>query len=275
MLQATDAGTGTQYAMTASYAAMGGLSSVIYGKVTGGFNGITESRSYNNRLEFSSISATSSAGTPLNLSYCYYGWSSGSCQSNSSNNGNVTAIANNNDTGRTETVTYDPLNRIASALSQATSGSDCWGQGFTIDGLANLYGISSQQCSSGTLSAGVNSNNQLTSTGYSYDSAGNMTAEGSSYSYSFDAENRLTTASGGGVSGGPYTYVYDGNSLRVKKSNSAGGTLYWRSLSGNAIAETDLNGNATNEYVFFVGRRIAAARVCLRLGIAAYDIDKP
>jgi RHS repeat-associated protein len=67
--------------------------------------------------------------------------------------------------------------------------------------------------------------------------------------------DRITSATGMG--GGPYTYVYDGNGLRVKKSNAAGGTLYWRSLSGDVIAETDLNGTTTNEYIFFAGRRIS------------------
>jgi len=50
------------------------------------------------------------------------------------------------------------------------------------------------------------------------------------------------------------TYTYDGNDLRVAKSN---GTLYWRSITGDVLAESDLQGNITNEYVFFAGRRIA------------------
>jgi RHS repeat-associated protein len=43
----------------------------------------------------------------------------------------------------------------------------------------------------------------------------------------------------------------------VEKSNASGGTLYWRATSGAALAETDLNGNITSEYVFFAGQRIA------------------
>jgi RHS repeat-associated protein len=41
------------------------------------------------------------------------------------------------------------------------------------------------------------------------------------------------------------------------KSNAAGGTLYWRSVTGDTIAETDLSGNITSEYVFFARERIA------------------
>lgn len=49
-------------------------------------------------------------------------------------------------------------------------------------------------------------------------------------------------------------YVFDGNGMRVKKST---GTLYWRSPGGAVLAESDLSGNISNEYVFFAGRRIA------------------
>jgi RHS repeat-associated protein len=98
-------------------------------------------------------------------------------------------------------------------------------------------------------------------------SAGNMTQDGSGLTYTFDAENRLTLASG--MSGGPYCYVYDGNGLRVaKKSNASScssGTvtkIYWRSLSGDALAEMDGSGSTTNsaynEYVFFAGRRVGS-----------------
>lgn len=84
-----------------------------------------------------------------------------------------------------------------------------------------------------------------------------MTQEaGIGYAYSYDAENHLTQASG--MSGGPWNYVYDGNGLRVEKSNSpTNGTLYWRSITGDTIAESKLSGTVTNEYVFFARRRIA------------------
>jgi RHS repeat-associated protein len=62
--------------------------------------------------------------------------------------------------------------------------------------------------------------------------------------------------------------VYDGNGLRVEKFHISSGTcaapqgqvvdaLYWRAVTGQAIAETDGSGNLQNEYVFFNGQRIA------------------
>ncbi len=87
----------------------------------------------------------------------------------------------------------------------------------------------------------------MTNTGFGYDLAGNMTQDGSGLTYTFDAENRITSAAG-------VNYAYDGSGLRVKKSN---GTLYWRSIAGDALAEADLSGNTISEYVFFAGRRVA------------------
>lgn len=89
--------------------------------------------------------------------------------------------------------------------------------------------------------------------GYCNDSAGNLVLNAGcpagtfTPTYSYDAENRLTTT--GGV-----TYTYDGDGKRVKKSN---GMLYWTGTGSDALVETDLSGNTTAEYVFFNGRRIA------------------
>ena len=110
--------------------------------------------------------------------------------------------------------------------------------------------MSVAKCSGPSLSVSVNTSNRITNTGFSYDAAGNNTADGS-YTYTYDAENRITSAAG-------VNYIYDGNDSRVIKSN---GTLYWRSIWGDTIAESDLTGSTTNsnyhEYIFFAGRRVA------------------
>ena len=246
-LSAVDSGSSVNYALTASYAPMGALSSVIYGQATG-FNGTTESRAYNNRMEMTSVQASSSNGTAMNLAPCFnpFSFSSGCSSTATNNNGSVTGITNNVDTGESQTFSYDTLNRISSAATKSTSGNDCWGQNFGPDAVANLTSISVTQCTAGSLSVTTDGYNHLSATGYSYDDAGDMTSDGS-YTYTYDAENRIMTANG-------VTYTYDGNGLRVEKSS---GTLYWRSITGDVLAESDLQGNITNEYVFFAGRRIA------------------
>jgi RHS repeat-associated protein len=239
-----------------TYAPTGAVSSLVYGKVASGFGGITESRTYNNRLELTGIQATSTNGNALNLAPCNTPFSFGTgCSTSASNNdANLTGTTNNIDPGRSltfinpdNTTYYDPLIRIMSVKTQATSGPDCWGQTFSDDALGNLLSVTTTQCSGFQLSVGVDANNHIITGGYSYDGAGNMTQDGSGYSYTYDAENRITSAAG-------VNYGYDANGLRVKKSN---GTLYWRGFSGDVLAETDLSGNTISEYVFFAGRRVA------------------
>jgi len=117
----------------------------------------------------------------------------------------------------------------------------------TYDRYANLTGISSTQCSAPSLSLSVNTNNQITNSGFTYDGAGDLTADGV-YSYAWNAEAHQT--SGNGV-----TYTYDGDLRRVEKS---GGTLYWYCATcGNVLAESDLSGNITSEYALFNGQKIA------------------
>jgi RHS repeat-associated protein len=257
------------YTQSATYAPPGELASVVNGVVSGTFNGITETRSYNNRLMITAIQAASSTATALNLAYSYP----------TGNNGDISTQTNIVNSNRTQTYTYDNLNRLLTAQAAATSGGDCWGQSFgngtstADDPLANLISINQTKCSPPQLSVSVSSGsnptkNQFTSpTGFGYDLAGDMTADGA-YTYTYDAEFRLISASG--MTGGPYCYTYDGDGMRVMKSHANGGScpstavvdmLYWRSMTGDTIAETDGSGSTTNssymEYVFFAGRRIA------------------
>src|ERR1700733_1574298 len=256
---AQDLTNNIQYAVTASYAPVGALNSVIYGSATG-FSGITNAALYNSRLEPTTTSAISTAGTAQSLSFNY--------NSPTGNDATLAGVQNIVNSGLSESFIYDSLNRILSASTTATSGSGCWGQSFGPSGApppgppddrySNLTEANVTNCSSGALSLAVNAaTNQISTTGYTYDYAGNMSAEPFpiGYSYTYDAENHLTQAAG--TDSGTWTYGYDGESLRVEKSNASGGTLYWRAISGQTIAESDLSGNITSEYVFFAGRRIA------------------
>jgi RHS repeat-associated protein len=258
------------YATSATYAPQGALGSVQNSAST------VSTLFYNNRLETCRISVkntgtppanctSSTTGNVLDLSYSY--------AQSSHNNGNIASQTNNGASGRTQTYTYDTLNRLLTAQAAATTGADCWGQSFgnnatpptlAADALNNLLNINATKCSSPSLSvSGSTSTNQFTSTGYSYDSAGNNTAD-ALYTYTYDAENRIRSAN---VLGATYCYTYDGDGLRVMKahgSNCSSVTvdmLYWRSIYGDTIAETDGGGSTTNasyhEYVFFAGRRIA------------------
>jgi RHS repeat-associated protein len=138
-------------------------------------------------------------------------------------------------------------------------------------GVQNSHGPRSQ----GTYSPSAD---QLSTSGFSYDAAGDVTNDGT-YSYSWDAENRLTSAAG-------VTYTYDADGQRVEKSS---GTLYWRGASGSVLAETDTSGNTKNEYIFFgarmarrdssgnvyyyFGNHLGSAAITNATGTLCYDAD--
>ena len=223
----------------------------------GASNVVLSSLYYNSRLQPCRIAVNSSGMAPGsctdsntgNVMDLVYNFNAGS-----SDNGNVMGITSKTDNTRSQTFTYDSLNRLATAAAStyATSPSNCWGETFSIDRYGNLYNIGAISsaytgCTQENLGITVSSSsNQISGSGYTYDSAGNMTAA-SSTSYSYNADNQMTSAAG-------VTYTYDGDGKRVKKSS---GTLYWYGTSGDPLAETDTSGNTTNEYVFFQGRRIA------------------
>jgi len=191
-------------------------------------------------------SDTAHLGNLLDLTYGY--------NLGVADNGNVSQIPNNLSNNRTQTYTYDEMNRTKTALTQGTSGSSCWGLDYSYDIYANLTTVSLDAgrpaCTWTTLNAGVDTNNRITNTGFSYDAAGNVLSDGS-FNYTWDAESELKTAAG-------VTYTYDGDGRRVQKSS---GKLYWYGATGDILDESDASGNITDEFVFFGGKRIARRNI--------------
>jgi len=89
------------------------------------------------------------------------------------------------------------------------------------------------------LSVAVTNKNQLS--GFTYDAVGNLITVPPPFpaSYSYDAENRMTTTAG-------VTYTYDGDGKRVKKSN---GKLYWYAAGSDPLNECDPSGRITDQSV--------------------------
>jgi RHS repeat-associated protein len=77
-------------------------------------------------------------------------------------------------------------------------------------------------------------------------------AAGATHQYAYNAESQLVA-----VDGGVASYQYDGDGERAVKNLQSGGTLYWPGPDGALLAESDLAGNLTAEYVYFGGQRIA------------------
>lgn len=112
-----------------------------------------------------------------------------------------------------------------------------------------------------SLTASANLKNQLNT--YAYDASGNMTND-QLVSYNYDAENRPYSA--GGV-----TYYYDGEGERVAKSS---GKLYLFGTGSAPAVETDVNGNWTEEYIFFGGRRVAMRTAVGFNSVHYYFVDQ-
>lgn len=262
---AEDITNGINYATSALYTPFGSLSSLTNGST------LLTSLYYNARMQPCRIAVNSSGSAPGfcgdsnlgNVMDLTYNFNAGVAD-----NGNVTAIANNNDGTRSQTFTYDSLNRVATAASStfAASQAHCWGESFGFDAWGNLSSIGAissaySGCTQPSLSlpAFAADNHLPASSGFGYDAAGNLTSGSTTGPYyTYDANGQMTQAASFSTAG----YVYDGNGRRVEKT--AGGSayeLYWYDTGGNVLAETDGSGNLLNEYIFFGGKRIARRKV--------------
>src|SRR5271154_6962237 len=240
-LSAIDSGSAVNYALSALYAPQGALASAVFGEASG-FAGISFSESFTKRLQPLTSSAASPSATIFSLTYNF--------ALGTADNGNINTITNNLNANRTQSFTYDQLNRVKTDLTQGTSGATCWGLDYSYDVWANLTAVALDparpSCSWTILNAGITTSNRVNNTGFSYDAAGNVLSDGS-FSYTWDGESQLKSAAG-------VNYTYDGDGRRVQKSS---GKLYWYGAGGEILAESDASGNITSEYIFFGGKRIA------------------
>ena len=133
------------------------------------------------------------------------------------------------------TITYDALNRLT-----AMSDTGGWSRGFQYDqwgnmsvtaatGMTPLNNNTPQQ----PPSAIYNANNQRTDAGLGYDAKGNVNAMNQFSGITYDAENRLLTAS----SPSPFSYEYDGEGRRVTKTGAGNTTVYVYDANGELAAE--------------------------------------
>lgn len=235
-----DSASGNNYATDATYKAWGALASMKNG-VTPSFAGITTSNDFNSRMQPLFLSAAKPGGSIMSLNYDFH--------LGAGNNGNVFQITNNRENNRTQIFTYDELNRISTAKTQATTGQYCWGESFGYDIWANLTsrGVLSGYagCTGEADVPAATLKNQMAT--HTYDAAGNWLP----VNYSYNAENQLVAASGG------VTFDYDADGRRTKKATGSTGTLYWYGTSGEVLQETDLAGVLKREFVYFNGKRVA------------------
>ncbi len=224
-------GSFTNRASNFTYTAAGAASSLQLG------NGLYETTTFNSRLQPTEIRlGTTNGGTDrLSLALTY----------GSGNNGNVLTqtITVPSQFTATQTYTYDALNRIGTASE--TIGSPTWSQTYGYD----QYGNKNITAGTGTTSLTFGgSTNRITTSGYSYDNAGNTTADPSGKSFTYDAENKQTAVTNGGTLG---NYAYDGDGRRIKKYNTSTSddVFFVYDATGKLIEERDLSSNLQTSYI--------------------------
>ena len=227
----------------ACYTPQGSFYALSIGQ-TSSFTGLNLSHSYNNRLQPLEFKASSTGGSAIDITYSFVDPVSGK------NAGHVFSIANNLNSSRSQSFTYDQVNRILSAGTLATTGQYCWGYQYSYDAWGNLLSQAgwtpNYSACTETLMGSVTADGNNHISGFSYDASGNTQNDGT-YPYTWDAESQMKSAAG-------VNYAYDGDGRRVFKSS---GKLYWYGAGGDILAETDASGSTTAEYIFFGGKRIA------------------
>lgn len=224
---------------TWGYWPAGGLQQFSFGP------GVSENLSANSRLVMNQITASAASQTVVSKTYGF----ANAVPSN--NNGNILSIADNLNSGRTQNFGYDFLNRLTSALTVATTGPDAWSQNFTIDPWGNM-----KQSGSYGFSPNFDTSNRIaTGQGYTYDSAGNLTAAPApgAHTFTYDAESRMKT-----VDSTAATYTYGPDGERARKDFSDGTWNEYVYLGGQVVAEKSSAGDWT-DYIFANGQRVAKA----------------
>ncbi|MGH9554494.1 MAG: RHS repeat domain-containing protein [Terriglobales bacterium] len=233
----------TTYANTFGYNPAGQVTGFNYG------NGVTVAFGYTpERLLLSTLSYTKTSQTLFSASYGY-------SHPNGGKNGQITAITDNVDAGRTVNYTYDALHRLSTALTTGSGSYPQWGLSWTYDRYGNRTNQTVTAGSAPTNSLAISTTtNRITTAGYIYDANGNMTQEGSaSYQYKYDAENRLVTFN---TTAATYTYV---GAARVKKVAGSTTTVYL--FSGSKVIAEYVNAALSKEYVYSGSSLLATVAV--------------
>ena len=151
------------------------------------------------------------------------------------------------------TLTYDSINRLASSVA---TGSSIHNLTFSYDRYGNMTCVTNQNtngpCPNYTFNA---STNQVTNAGFTYDPAGNLTADGTgtgTHTYQWDAENRLKSIDNGSTA----TYTYNALGQRVEKLVGTTYTEYAYHAGGEELGENNRAG-WTIRVIPFAGRHLA------------------
>ncbi len=239
------------YLQPGSYFPDGSPSTITLG------NGVQQIIQENNRLQIQGLVASTPL-PPLNgqqflsHTYCYVNCPNGG---QTGDNGNIGQIADTLNGTRTQSFTYDAVNRISSF----TLGGTVMEQ-YNIDSFGNMKNTLVQSPLGFGSDNRVNNFTCASPATAAYDAAGNQVCDTDPTThgvrqYSFDAEDRIAGISVPGNQ--PFeTYTYGADGARVRKSNKDGTYTEYVDFGGQPIAEKDQTGTWT-DYIYAVGKKIA------------------
>jgi RHS repeat-associated protein len=205
-----------------------------------------ETYTYNNRLQAARIELGTTSGSP-SADYCFvYNYYSDkgnptSCAApsqGSKNNGNVMGYwyqdSVNSSFSHTATYTYDTVNRLMTAVAApiplGTYGYNLTFSYKTPDNSTGQYGNMSCVTNAQTVGYCLNlsfnaANNQISTSGYTYDAAGNLTKDSSNltaHTYQWDAEGRVSVVDPGSSPTWSFTYNALGHRAQWAYGSSGG-----------------------------------------------------
>ena len=236
--------TSANYA-TMNYTLAGGVSTMALG------NGLTETWTWNDRLQATNLSIAPAAGAaPLQLSLYPCDGHAVSCSSG--NTGDLRAqVITTPDLVVTQTFGYDSVGRLSTAAETpgaSGQGTPTWSRGFGYDAKSNMWVSSDPGAAipplspfTPTVSTNFDAQNRLLLQSAAYQNAGHQQAIGG-FTSAFDAEGRMVSSTGTMSA----TYDYDGQGQRVRRKTVeplvSGGhrditTVYVYDATGNLAAE--------------------------------------
>jgi RHS repeat-associated protein len=234
-------------------------------------NGVTQSNSYNNRLQpchttasTPALPAVQNGGNLLNRASFYspLGNTPTNCGNEQLNNGNIQSIADYQNVGWSQSFHYDPLNRLTSAFRSDggynhSYNYDSFGNLAVTDNLNSNPVWDVDPATNQLLHnpvAGVTDSYGHPLNDFTYDYAGNMVSSGTypiGHAYTYNALNQITAVDGGGTA----TYDYNGDDERAVKHTPNAWTQYIY-FGGQPMAELGSDGTWT-DYIYANGQKIA------------------
>ena len=196
------------------------------------------------------LQKTDNSDVVSNISYDYYNGGGGS----GGNNGRVRYITDHLDGNYSVDVGYDDHNRLTQYGSYRSYTYDAWNNLLSVSSSNGVGEAPNYTLSYATNGSGAPSTNRINNSGYTYDSAGNVTNDGS-LAYAYDAAGRLKTA------GTNNSCEYDGDGRKVKQVSGGYPLFYlWSSVLGEPVVELDGFGGVYRAYVLSSGGQMLAVQ---------------